>query len=196
MKIIVDNGHGEETLGKRSPDGQLRECLYTREIARRVVSQLSKESYDAYLLVEEPNDVPLNERVNRVNDFCLRNSGDQIVLISIHCNAAGSDGNWHDAKGFSVYVSHNASRKSKRLAEIFNCEAERIVLKVRKYSPKESFWTSNHAICRDTSCPAVLTENLFQDNKDDVAFLLSEEGKQSITNLHVNSIKQYVSELI
>nr|DAT77576.1 MAG TPA: MurNAc-LAA [Caudoviricetes sp.] len=29
-------------------------------------------------------------------------------------------------------------------------------------------------MCRDTKCPAVLTENLFQDNKEDVEFLLSE----------------------
>lgn len=32
-------------------------------------------------------------------------------------------------------------------------------------------------MCRDTKCPAILTENLFQDNKEDVDFLLSEKGK-------------------
>lgn len=195
MKILIDNGHGAETPGKRSPDGQLREYSYTREIARMVVSQLTKESIDATLLVKEEYDVPLKERIERVNRFCIANRKEQIVLVSIHCNAAGSDGNWHEARGFSVYVSYNASRKSKRLAEIFNCQAERLGLKVRKYSPKQNFWSSNLAICRRTKCPAVLTENLFQDNKDDVAFLLSQEGKQTIATLHVNSIKQYLSEL-
>ena len=42
MKILIDNGHGENTPGKRSPkwaDGsQLFEWKYTREIARRVES--------------------------------------------------------------------------------------------------------------------------------------------------------------
>lgn len=28
MKILLDNGHGENTPGKRSPDGKLREYLY------------------------------------------------------------------------------------------------------------------------------------------------------------------------
>ena len=32
MKILIDNGHGEDTAGKRSPDWTLREYAYTREI--------------------------------------------------------------------------------------------------------------------------------------------------------------------
>lgn len=30
MKILIDNGHGENTAGKHSPDGRLRECLCKR----------------------------------------------------------------------------------------------------------------------------------------------------------------------
>ena len=37
MKILIDNGHGENTPGKRSPDGSLREYAYTREIADTLV---------------------------------------------------------------------------------------------------------------------------------------------------------------
>ena len=42
--------------------------------------------------------------------------------------------------------------------------------------------------------PAVLTENLFQDNRDDVTFLLSDEGKEVITSLHVKAIISYIEE--
>ena len=38
---------------------------------------------------------------------------------------------------------------------------------------------------RDTKCPAVLTENLFQDNKEDVAILMSETGKHAMVDIHV-----------
>ncbi len=38
MKVLIDNGHGAETPGKRSPDGRLLEYAYTREIAIRVAS--------------------------------------------------------------------------------------------------------------------------------------------------------------
>ena len=47
---------------------------------------------------------------------------------------------------------------------------------------------------KNTPCPAVLTENMFQDNQDDVAFLKSEEGKEKIVDLHVNAIKKYLEE--
>ena len=33
MKVLIDNGHGSDTPGKRSPNGRLREYAYTREIA-------------------------------------------------------------------------------------------------------------------------------------------------------------------
>lgn len=38
MKILIDNGHGLMTAGKRSPDGLFREAFYNREIARKVVA--------------------------------------------------------------------------------------------------------------------------------------------------------------
>ena len=43
-----------------------------------------------------------------------------------------------------------------------------------------------------TSCPAVLTENLFQDNKADVAFLESEKGRKAIVALHKKGIINYL----
>lgn len=51
------------------------------------------------------------------------------------------------------------------------------------------------AMCRDTKCPAVLTENLFQDNRADVDYLLSAEGKQALADLHVKGIADYIRDL-
>ena len=53
MKILIDNGLGRDTTGKRSPDGRLLEWSYTREIARRVVAELQAQHYYASLLVPE-----------------------------------------------------------------------------------------------------------------------------------------------
>ena len=47
MKIIIDNGHGSDTPGKRSPDGRFLECKFNREIAARVVSDLIDRGFDA-----------------------------------------------------------------------------------------------------------------------------------------------------
>ena len=69
MNVLIDNGHGENTPGKCSPDKQLREWSYTREIADRVVYELKKRGIDAQRIVKEDSDVPLAERCRRVNDI-------------------------------------------------------------------------------------------------------------------------------
>lgn len=194
MKILIDNGHGIDTAGKRSPDGSLREYKYAREIAERIVSELKRQGFDAERIVMEDNDVPLSERVRRANDI-YRATGKQAVLVSVHCNAAGNGSQWMNARGWSAHVSLNASTRSKAFARSLIEAAENEGVKVRKYAHQVPYWSQNLAICRDTICPAVLTENLFQDNKEDVAFLLSETGKETIVSLHVKGIINYLKTI-
>ena len=194
FKVILDAGHGRDTAGKRSPDGRLLEYAYAREIAVRLERELKARGYDAQRIVPEENDISLKERCNRANRIYAA-AGKKAILVSIHCNAAGADGKWHDARGWSAYVSRNASKKSKELACRLIDAAETQGLKVRRYSQNEPYWTQNLAICRDTNCPAVLTENLFQDNREDVDYLLSEKGKQTIVELHVQGIMAYLGKV-
>lgn len=193
MKVLIDNGHGENTPGKRSPDGRLREWSYTRKIADRVITGLQTKGIDAERIVKEMVDVPLSVRCRRANTI-YRESGGNAILISIHCNAAGLGSKWLSAHGWSVFVSNNASIDSKKLAV---CLAEVAMQKkvfVRQPTLEQLFWIQNLAICRDTNCPAILTENLFQDNKEDVEFLLSEEGIQMVTQIHVEGVINYLNK--
>jgi len=41
----------------------------------------------------------------------------------------------------------------------------------------------------------VLVENFFQDNKKDVEFLLSDEGKLMVTQIHVDGIIDYLKKI-
>lgn len=190
MKVLIDNGHGVNTPGKCSPDGRLREYAYAREIAERLEKALKECGVEAIRITPEEYDVSLSERCRRANKYGSKG----VLLVSIHCNAAGADGKWHDAHGWAAYVSKNASVNSKTLARCLIKAANGQGLSVREYAHQVPYWTQNLAICRDTKCPAVLTENLFQDNKEDVEFLLSEAGKQAIVDLHVKGIMQYISE--
>ena len=70
--ILIDNGHGYDTKGNRSPDGRLLEYKYAREIAASVHRQLVSLGYDARLLVPETNDVSLTERARRANLVCAK----------------------------------------------------------------------------------------------------------------------------
>ena len=65
--VIVDNGHGRETAGKRSPDGRLREWEWTRLMAREIRQRLLLRDVACALLVPEVYDIPLRERCRRAN---------------------------------------------------------------------------------------------------------------------------------
>lgn len=194
MKILIDNGHGVNTPGKCSPDKALREWAYCREIAQRVTDKLRSAGYNAERIVTEETDTSLSERCRRVNAHCKVHGSKNCMCVSIHNNAAGADGKWHSARGFSVYVAPNASEKSKKLASIFTQTAERMGLMGNRSVPAGKYWVGNFSIVRNTNCPAVLTENLFQDSKEDVSYLLSEEGKEAIATLHFEAIKRYIEE--
>ena len=56
-------------------------------------------------------------------------------------------------------------------------------------------YESNFYVLKRTNCAAALTENLFQDNQSCVDWLLTEEGKQTITDIHVNGILKYIDSL-
>lgn len=192
MIVLIDNGHGSDTKGKMSPDGRLKEYAWTREIAMSIAAVLAGYNVKAHLLTPETIDIPLTERVRRVNQMCAKYGADNVLLISIHNNASGSDGKWHDAMGWSVYVAPNSSSQSRTLAQLLYTEAERKCVQGNRAVPPCKYWVGNFAIVRDTNCPAVLTENLFQDNKLDVDYLLSATGKSRIIALHVDAILKYV----
>lgn len=194
MKVLVDNGHGFETPGKRSHDGRLLEYAYSREIARRLVTSLKARGIDAEQIVPENKDISLKERCKRVNAICAKLGSKNCICISIH-NNADKGTTWTNASGFSVFVSLNASANSKKLASIFIDTAKNYCLEGDRAIPKEKYWTKNLAICRDTNCPAVLTENLFMTNKSDVDFLLSDVGKKIIVKMHEEAVIEYIKQL-
>ena len=190
MIICLDNGHAKSTPGKQSPDGQLKEYAYTREIVSLLADKLKRNGYKVFIVTPEVDkDVSLKERCNRINKVYKENNK-KAISISIHCNAAGNGSKWMNAKGWQVYVSPNASSNSKKLAKLLYQEAKKANLQGNRSVPKEEYCISNLAICRDTNCPAVLTENLFQDNKEDVEFLLS--NKQTLVDIHYNAIINYL----
>lgn len=195
MKVLIDNGHGVDTAGKRSPDGSLREYKYAREIAEKVVSELKKRGFDAERIVTEENDISLSERCRRVNSICDRVGTKNSILVSIHCNAAGNGSQWMNARGWEAWTSVGQTAADK-LADCLYKAAEETDFKIRKDTTDGDPDKEGHLyILKHTKCPAVLTENLFQDNKEDVAFLLSEAGKETIVSLHVKGIINYLKTI-
>lgn len=199
MKILIDNGHGYDTKGKCSPDGRLREYAWARRCARKVTEGLKAMGYDVELVTPEERDIPLQTRVSRVNKICSDVGAKKVLLVSIHNNASGGDGKWHDACGFSVFVSKKASENSKKLARLMTAAGMRRELMGNRSVPAAKYWTWSWTkkdiyLLTATNCPAVLTENMFQDHKGDVDYLLRDKGLQELVELHVEAITKYIQE--
>ena len=195
MKIFIDNGHGLMTAGKRSPDGQFREPFYNREIARRVVSDLRDRGLDAELLVPEDDDISLAERVRRINAACFLLGKQNVILVSIHVNAAGNGSKWLNATGWSVYTCKGQTA-SDMLAECL-CQAAIKNFPGRRIrtdmSDGDMDWEEGFYILRKSLCVAVLTENFFMDSISDLEYLQSRAGKQAVVDTHVEGIVEYLS---
>lgn len=188
MKILIDNGHGINTPGHRSPDGRVQEARIVRRLANYIVTGLCNKSLDAILLVPELEDIPLYQRVQRANKFHAQDR--DCLLVSLHTNAYGND--WNNAHGWSVFAGTKASKNSLLMASIIANNAEQMGFYVRKPLPTQSYWQSNFQILNGTTCPAILTENLFHTNPEDCANLQTDSTQSLLIKLHIDSICDYV----
>ena len=198
--IILDNGHARQTSGKRSPlfsDGKTRffEYEFNRDVVNRIARKLDNLGIRYYKIVPEvEEDIALSVRANRVNKLCNQYGAGNCVLISVHANAAGNGTQWMNARGWSVWTTKGVT-KSDAIATIFWEEANKLLPKYRMTMRKDNSDgdpdnEANFTIIYKALCPAILTENLFYDNKVDVDFLMSDLGREVIADIHVNAIKR------
>lgn len=204
IKILIDNGHGFDTPGKKSPYSCsgvepaiiFEEWRWAREISHPLVDKLVELGYDAELLVPEREDISLKERVRRVNEFCLNLGKNNVILISVHANAAGNGTQWMKARGWEAYTTRGTT-KSDKLADCLYAAAEKNFkgMKIRSdYSDGDIDKEADFYIIKHTLCPAVLTENFFYDNVDDVNYILSDEGREAVLKAHLEGIKKYLKK--
>lgn len=188
--IILDNGHGSQTPGKRSPvwaDGsQLFEWEFNRDIVRRISAMLKADGIRHEILVPEETDITLGERCRRANAINAA-CGGNAVLFSIHGNAGGGT-------GWECYTSVG-NTKADGIATILCEEAE------KEFAPDGWRMRFDHTdgdpdkesqfyILKHTVCPAVLSENFFMDTEKDCRFMMSEAGRERIAKIHYNTIKR------
>ena len=119
-----------------------------------------------------------------------------MVFVSIHNNAAGC-GQWMSARGWEAWTSKGQTMGDK-LADCLYDAAQKYLpqgTKIRTdLTDGDRDKEGDLAVVRGTRCAACLTENLFQDNREDVEYLLSPEGREAIIKLHVEGIKAYIAK--
>lgn len=194
--ILLDPAHGKSVAGKKSPDSRLREYLWSRRCISKIIKRLQDDGYRAVIITESIEEIGLANRVQICANYSKIFGKMKTVFLSVHCNAARSDGKWSSAHGWCVFVSNNCSDNSKKLAEYLYDEVESRGIHCRKPLPKQKYWQQNFYVIKNTPCPAALVETLFMDNKDDCEYLLSEEGMNTFVDCYVKALEKYVDELV
>ena len=199
IKIILGTAHLSSTPGKRSPDGKFREYAYSRKVCKAVQEELLSRGVDCvidYIDDDMPGLTSSQELVKRVQIVNKIAKKTDCLYVSIHVNASAKSG-WDKATGFAVYTSPGETKSDILATDIFDAAAELlkpIGKSLRKNtSDGDPDLEENFYVLRKTICPAVLTENFFQNSKSDVEFLESLQGFEVIVSYHVNGILKYLS---
>jgi N-acetylmuramoyl-L-alanine amidase len=169
------------------------EYRWNREVADMLYELLSEYGFDCDYVVTETNDIPLKTRVRRVNEVCSLIGSQNVLLLSIHSNAAGMGDSWMNAQGWSAYTTKGNTKSdiaAKCLYDAF--EEDFKDRKIRKdLSDGDPDWEEDFYIIKKTSCPAVLLENFFYDNKEECGFLLQEQTKRRIARAILKGVQYY-----
>lgn len=164
VKIALDAGHGINTAGKRTPDGE-REWTFNSKVLLACSARLNKYQDVQILRLDDPTgntDVPLATRTNKANAWKAD------ALVSIHHNAF--DGKWGSHGGVETLVQEIiASKASKDIAAIINP----LIVKAMGLRDRGVKSKNNH-MTRVSNMPAILTEGGFMDSKTDIPALRSD----------------------
>lgn len=187
--LLLDDSHGtrQYTDGKHNCDGSIYEGEWSREMVARMLPTFRAIGFDARCLVPEDKDISIYTRADRANDIMKKEKDKAWFYLSVHLNAeSGGEYAWKPgSSGYVAYASEDASQFSCQWAKTMVSKAREWGLGGNRSIPPEGFKRANFVVIHNTKMPAILTESLFMTNPIEAQFLVSEDGKQTIENLHL-----------
>ncbi|GGB41852.1 hypothetical protein GCM10011409_19230 [Lentibacillus populi] len=171
VKIYVDPGHGGSDPGA-SGNG-IKEKDITLKIAKKVQQFLGEYDGVQVKMSRTGDTFPtLTQRTNEANAWGAD------FFLSIHINAGGGAG-YEDF----VYTTIADNSKTGKIRDHIHTE----VMKKNGLSDRGKKKANLHVL-RESKMPAVLTENGFIDNADDVAKMKTQSWINDVARGHVNGI--------
>ena len=170
ITIILGTAHQKSIQGKSSPDGKFKEYKYSREICKAVCDILQSMGYRTIIDIED-------------DDLGLSQSRE----LSLRCSIVNE-------LVKQVYTSVGKTKSDELATCLYNAAKYNAENKKMRtdYSDGDPDKEAHLYVLKHTNCPAVLTENFFQDNQKDVDYLTSDEGFHAIVRLHVEGILNYM----
>lgn len=172
--VVVDDGHGMSTAGKRTPifpsgsglksetGNFMHENEFNRAVTKYLKTELTRLGFKVVDVAPTDADTSITQRCKSANNAKAD------LYISVHANAATSK--WGTANGIEVL----SSAKNKDLANVF---LKHLVAgtKQRNRGWKDGAWLG---IVKGTNMPAILIEAGFMDNLTEAKLLLQDSYRR------------------
>lgn len=176
MKLYLDPGHGGSDNGAIS--NGLNEKDINLDIALQIRSILNNDYENIEVRMSRTNDstVSLSQRTNEANNWGAD------YFLSIHCNAFNGT-----AQGYEDYIHSSLSDSSNtaRYRDTMHTE----IVKVNELSNRGKKKANFHVL-RETTMPALLTENGFIDNNNDANLMKEATWRRKVAQGHVNGLEK------
>lgn len=186
--IGVNNGHGIETAGKRTPllpaeyrdkvyykDGYMREWEFNHATAKYVETALKRCGFGVFMISDTSYDTPLSTRTT------LANSRGVDLYLSIHANA--NTAVWGDWGGIETFA-HPSSVQGQKLAKAVQAQLiADTTLRDRGVKDGSHLWEINK-----TQMPCILVECGFMDNLNEAKLLLSDAYRRLVAESIVKGL--------
>ncbi|MGE7779021.1 N-acetylmuramoyl-L-alanine amidase [Peribacillus sp. NPDC097264] len=169
VKIYIDPGHGGKDSG--TVGNGLKEKDLTLKIAKRIRELLARYKNVSTKMSRTGDTFPsLSARTNEANAWGAD------FFLSIHINAGGG-------QGYEDYIYTSTNQVTKKYQDNIHTEILKLVdLKDRGQK------TGNLHVLRESTMPALLTENGFIDNVSDASKLKKSAFIENLAQGHVNGI--------
>ncbi len=184
--IALDNGHGLNTAGKRSPfivsiGREIHEWEFNRPVVIMMAAMINQyDELEALEVSPTEDDTPLQDRVDLANEMGAK------LFHSTHAN--GYDGSFEgkNPKGISVHYYPN-SVEGEKIARIL---LNQLVQGTEQEN--RGIVASNFFVLRETEMAAVLSENLFMDNPEEALLMLDPNFQREVAIEHVKGFCEYL----
>ncbi|MFC7394410.1 N-acetylmuramoyl-L-alanine amidase [Scopulibacillus cellulosilyticus] len=174
FKLFLDPGHGGSDPGAEG--NGLKEKNITLEISKNIHDILVDEYSDVSIKMSRTGDTypTLNQRTDEANAWGAD------FFLSIHINSGGGE-------GYEDYIYIDLSNRSET-GQIRD-DIHTAVIKVNDLNDRGEK-KGDLDVLRDTTMPAVLTENGFIDNANDAAKMKDPSWITEVARGHVNGLEK------
>jgi N-acetylmuramoyl-L-alanine amidase len=184
--IALDDGHGMETAGKRTPifpagsefaGTFMHENEFNSAVVKKLDTNLKRCGFKTILVADGDEDVPLQTRTDLANKVKAN------LFISIHANAY--KGEWGDWGGISTHI-YGKGGEAEKLANI----VQKLLIENTGLRDR-GVCVDNFHVLRETDMPAILCENGFMDNLTEATLLKKDSYRQTIADSIAKGICAY-----